>query len=179
MTASSAAITSTNSSLVSPDTMVTLTDPSRSCSSPIDAISASTESSHTSLEKALQPVIVNPVVSLGKKSLKIKIPALPPLPANVADKKNVGQGNNEGERGSGSSAGKRKGATSRKMCPTKNRTGYNLCAIRWLAQVNENGSSKEFRIYWNQELIEAYKNEAKELVDNNTWNDAVSAGPLH
>jgi len=64
------------------------------------------------------------------------------------------------------------------MRPTKSKTAYNSCAWRWLDQINENGTAEEFCNYWNNELSaeqrEAYKKEAKELAEKNTWTDSAS-----
>ncbi|KAF8833129.1 hypothetical protein BDN67DRAFT_986228 [Paxillus ammoniavirescens] len=96
---------------------------------------------------------------LAKNALKIKIP---PLPATLSASK---EKDNEDEAHStvpttstSASTAKRSNVIlNRKMRPTKNKTGYNLCAWRWITQVNKNGTSEEFRDYWNKWLGESQR----------------------
>ncbi|KAI5999042.1 hypothetical protein EDC04DRAFT_3147363 [Pisolithus marmoratus] len=53
-----------------------------------------------------------------------------------------------------------------KMCPGAAKNARNLCAHRWLKQVNTNGTTEEFRIYWDSltsEQREDYHLEAERL----------------
>lgn len=51
--------------------------------------------------------------------------------------------------------------------------GRNLCALRWLKQVNRNGSTEEFQVYWTA-LSTAqqgeYQSEVERLNSTGTWN---------
>ncbi|KAF9232876.1 hypothetical protein BU15DRAFT_80738 [Melanogaster broomeanus] len=117
----------------------------------------------TSNTIAASSVIANPLAILSKNVLKLKIPLLPPIPINMTEEKknNVSQRNKDEEPNTAptasttANAAKHQQAVSnRKMHPTKNKTGYNLCAWRWITQINENGTSEEFRDYWFKQLGE-------------------------
>ncbi|KAF9234066.1 hypothetical protein BU15DRAFT_66028 [Melanogaster broomeanus] len=96
----------------------------------------------TSNTIAASSVVANPLAILSKNVLKLTIPPVLPIPINMTEEK-------------------KKQLSNRKMRPTKNKTGYNLCAWRWITQINENGTSEEFRDYWFKQL--AYKDEATGL----------------
>ncbi|KIK74417.1 hypothetical protein PAXRUDRAFT_19891 [Paxillus rubicundulus Ve08.2h10] len=113
---------------------------------------------------------------LAKTALKIKIPPLPPIPM-LEIKDDITAATSM----TSSSIKCKPGVSNRKMRPTKTKTGYNLCAWRWLTQVNEHGLSKEFREYWNKQLDEkqrdAYKKEANEQT---AWSgDTFRRGTLY
>ncbi|KIK74924.1 hypothetical protein PAXRUDRAFT_19418, partial [Paxillus rubicundulus Ve08.2h10] len=120
---------------------------------------------------------------LVKSALKIKIPPLPAALSASKEKDNEDKAHSTvpTTSTSASTAKHRNAISNRKMHPTKNKTGYNLCAWCWITQVNKNGTSKEFRDYWNKRLgesqREAYTKEALELKD--TWSDNTFRGTLY
>ncbi|KAG1803911.1 uncharacterized protein HD556DRAFT_1437645 [Suillus plorans] len=58
----------------------------------------------------------------------------------------------------------------------------NLCAHRWLKQVESNKTTEEFCVYYGDlsaDQRKEYDNEAAELVANNAWDKTVYEGTLH
>ncbi|KIK75733.1 hypothetical protein PAXRUDRAFT_18743 [Paxillus rubicundulus Ve08.2h10] len=168
--------------VVSDDKVSTSSSAAENVSEDLDKLHKSVTSNITE-HAPLASIIINPLVILAKSALKIKIPLLPAVLSASKEK------NNEDKvwsmvpttSTSTSTAKRRNAISSRKMCPTKNKTGYNLCAWCWTTQINKNGTSEEFQDYWNKQLgesqREAYTKEALKLKD--TWTDNTFRGTLY
>ncbi|KAG2739213.1 hypothetical protein P692DRAFT_20882127, partial [Suillus brevipes Sb2] len=80
-------------------------------------------------------------------------------------------------------------ASVKKFRPGTSKNGRSLCAHRWLRQVDPNGSSANFRIYWSGLMKEkqlAYETDALKLVKEDIWNgntvdiiSKISSGTLY
>ncbi|KAG6376018.1 hypothetical protein JVT61DRAFT_2905 [Boletus reticuloceps] len=111
-----------------------------------------------------ETITVDPLAKLVKKSIILKLPPLPQIPPPAVEAKS------NSKRGKSMdtpvSTSRSKGGSKGKMRVAKNKTAYNLCALRWKTQIHD-GMSEEFCVYWNQELSQeqctAYVKEAKEL----------------
>ncbi|KAG2343574.1 hypothetical protein BDR05DRAFT_948024 [Suillus weaverae] len=70
-----------------------------------------------------------------------------------------------------------------KMRPSPTKNGCNLCAHRWLKQMNTTGSTDEFCIYYNslsQGQRKEYDDEASKLIAEGNWNKtAIVAGKMY
>ncbi|KAF8441312.1 hypothetical protein L210DRAFT_985535 [Boletus edulis BED1] len=71
-----------------------------------------------------------------------------------------------------------------RMRPGPARTGRNLTALRWLKQIQSDGTTPAFKDYYgglSKDQRQAYDNEARDLVAKNIWNKAkdVQDGTLH
>ncbi|KAG0694982.1 hypothetical protein DFH29DRAFT_880325 [Suillus ampliporus] len=84
---------------------------------------------------------------------------------------------------SGTSASASKGS---KICPGPKKNGRNLCALRWLKQLNTKGTTKEFDSYWCARLAaqkDKYQAEAERLESAGQWQKVLDAlianGILH
>lgn len=65
-----------------------------------------------------------------------------------------------------------------KMRPGPVKNARNLCAIRWIKQVNTNGTSEQFRAYWDgltAEQREQYRLEAEQFQQKGQWQKASDA----
>ncbi|KAN0086049.1 hypothetical protein V8E55_007183 [Tylopilus felleus] len=134
----------------------------------------STDVPEPSLPVSPVVIVVNPLANLIKKSVTLKLPPLPPVPKPKKCKRESG---GKGSQGNGTARhGKKKASMHCKMRPMKAKSGYNLCAWRWLAQVNTNGSCDKFIEYWdglNKGQQDAYINETKEMVNMNIWDSII------
>lgn len=73
-----------------------------------------------------------------------------------------------------------------KMRPGAAKNARNLCALRWLKQVSKNGTTEEFRVYWDALTAtqrEDYRIEAEQLEKEGLWtkpsDSTVCKGKLH
>ncbi|KAG1844300.1 hypothetical protein C8R48DRAFT_736029 [Suillus tomentosus] len=73
-----------------------------------------------------------------------------------------------------------------KARPSSKKNGRDLCILRWLKQVKKDGTTAEFRIYWDAldtQQRNSYESEAVQLVSSNVWVKntvgAVVDGTLH
>ncbi|KAG2755105.1 hypothetical protein P692DRAFT_20815725 [Suillus brevipes Sb2] len=73
-----------------------------------------------------------------------------------------------------------------KMRPGSTKNGRNLCALRWIKQTNKNGTTDEFKLYWNTLATaqqDEYQAEAERLDSAGAWkkasDSAVVNGALH
>ncbi|KAG2746614.1 hypothetical protein P692DRAFT_201807078 [Suillus brevipes Sb2] len=73
-----------------------------------------------------------------------------------------------------------------KMRPGATKNGRNLCALRWLNKINKNGTTDEFKLYFNglsPAQQKQYQTEADDLISASSWNkasdSAVVDGALH
>ncbi|KAG2099860.1 uncharacterized protein F5147DRAFT_839328 [Suillus discolor] len=73
-----------------------------------------------------------------------------------------------------------------KARPSSKKNGRDLCILHWLKQVKKDGTTAEFRIYWDAldtQQCNSYESEAVQLVSSNVWVKntvgAVVDGTLH
>lgn len=73
-----------------------------------------------------------------------------------------------------------------KMRPGAMKNGRNLCALRWLKKINKNGTTDEFKLYFNglsPAQQKQYQTEADNLISAGSWNkasdSAIVDGALH
>ncbi|KAF8119156.1 hypothetical protein EV363DRAFT_1464304 [Boletus edulis] len=125
-------------------------------------IAVGTTPSQTSSPQEI--ITVDPLAKLVKKSVTLKLPPLPQIPPPTVEAKS--NSNRGKSTDTPVNTSRSKGGSKGKMRVAKNKTAYNLCALRWKTQIHD-GTSEEFRVYWNQELSQeqrtAYVKEAKEL----------------
>ncbi|KAG2742847.1 hypothetical protein P692DRAFT_20749396, partial [Suillus brevipes Sb2] len=115
-------------------------------------------------EPANEPPNLKALVATISPAATTNVPNLdddPTPPAsNVPIDTNTGQPIEAPKKGSGKAR-----ASSKK-------NGRDLCLLRWLKQIRKEGSSLEFRVYWDaldQQQRNSYDSEAKELSSSKTW----------
>ncbi|KAG1727847.1 hypothetical protein EDD22DRAFT_930709 [Suillus occidentalis] len=79
--------------------------------------------------------------------------------------------------------------TTKKFRPSATKNGRNLCAHRWLKILAPNGTSGDFKTYWNalsKDSQQNYESEAAALVKDGTWTGNATStinkfvdGPIH
>ncbi|KIK31652.1 hypothetical protein CY34DRAFT_19703 [Suillus luteus UH-Slu-Lm8-n1] len=59
-----------------------------------------------------------------------------------------------------------------KARPSNKKNGRDLCILRWLKQVKKDGTTPDFRVYWDAldtQQRNAYESDAAQLVTSNVW----------
>lgn len=136
---------------------------------------------------ALQPIIkinmTNPLSILALAAVGTMIPPLPPSIDPPPSLSASGSTSIKGPGKAGDAANGRGSKISKgKMHPSQTKNGCNLCAHRWLKQVESNKTTEEFCVYYGDlsaDQRKEYDNEAAELVANNAWDKTVYNGTLH
>lgn len=124
----------------------------------------------------------NPMNTLAAAAARVKVIAPPPPPR---DESKVA-GTSEPAADTESKGGPETGSSSKtrtKFRPSGTKNGRNLCIIGWLKHIDKEGTKDEFRVYYNKltkAQREAYDEEAKDLVEKNSWVKAtIEKGTLH
>ncbi|KAG2039118.1 hypothetical protein BDR03DRAFT_952900 [Suillus americanus] len=130
--------------------------------------------------------VVNPLAAPVQAATTAKLIPLPssPIPAvnsslNLAPEKI----DNDSAVTKASTATKAKPAKVKKMRPGPKENGRNLCALRWLKQINTNGTTEEFGDYFDKltpAQVKNYSDEVNTLLKNSMWNrTTVSEGMIY
>ncbi|KAG2110474.1 hypothetical protein BD769DRAFT_1674633 [Suillus cothurnatus] len=136
---------------------------------------------------APQPVIkINMTSPLSTLALPAVGTMIPPLPPSIDPPPSFSAPCSTGIKGPGKAGDAANGRGSKiskgKMRPTQTKNGRNLCAHRWLKQVESNKTTEEFCVYYGDlsaDQRKQYDTEAAELVANNAWDKKVYEGTLH
>ncbi|KAH0835427.1 hypothetical protein J3R83DRAFT_9056 [Lanmaoa asiatica] len=110
------------------------------------------------LKKSVRLLLKNPVSVESLSEAKVDMPKLPELPAAIPSSKPA-QFDKEQES--------KKRKTKGRMRVPSEKSGRNLCARRWLKQVNKDGTKDEFEEYWwtlTKEQRTLYDTEAESIV---------------
>ncbi|KAI5993208.1 hypothetical protein EDD15DRAFT_2196650 [Pisolithus albus] len=114
----------------------------------------------------------------------LECPTETPSNNNVADTGPLMNAASNASSSNQSSASTVMSKSKTKFQPSGTKNGRNLCALRWLKQVDANGDKDDFRAYYDKTLTktqrEAYDVEAKQLVATNGWTKAaIKCGTLY
>ncbi|KAI9568686.1 hypothetical protein HD554DRAFT_2038685 [Boletus coccyginus] len=110
------------------------------------------------LKKSVRLVLKNPISVESLSEAKVNMPKLPELPTVIPSPK-LAQSDKEQEL--------KKRKTKGRMQVPSEKSGRNLCARRWLRQVNKDGTKDDFKKYWwmlTKEQHMAYDTEAESIV---------------
>ncbi|KAI9567404.1 hypothetical protein HD554DRAFT_2173514 [Boletus coccyginus] len=110
------------------------------------------------LKKSVRLVLKNPIFVESLSEAKVDMPKLPELPTVIPSPK-LAQSDKEQEL--------KKQKTKGQMQVPSEKSGWNLCACRWLKQVNKNGTKDDFEEYWwmlTKEQCTAYDTEAESIM---------------
>ncbi|KAG1898624.1 uncharacterized protein F5891DRAFT_1190712 [Suillus fuscotomentosus] len=136
---------------------------------------------------ALQPIIkINMTNPLSTLALAAVGTMIPPLPPSIDPPLSLSASGLTSIKGPGKASDAANGRGSKiskgKMHPSQTKNGHNLCAHRWLKQVESNKTTEEFCVYYRDlsaDQCKEYDNEAAELVANNAWDKTVYNSTLH
>ncbi|KAG1841460.1 hypothetical protein C8R48DRAFT_781368 [Suillus tomentosus] len=112
-------------------------------------------------------IVINPLATLAQAAMTVKLLPLPPSPSPIpAASSPLDPAPNDSAITKASAATKAKLVKAKKMCPGPKENGQNLCALRWLRQINTNGTTNEFGDYFDKltpTQVKNYSDEANTL----------------
>ncbi|KIN96963.1 hypothetical protein M404DRAFT_32802 [Pisolithus tinctorius Marx 270] len=180
---------------------------SASATSSAENVTSDEESSQCSLETpAADNICINPLAALAAAANKARAVELPPALNIPQESQSSYTATTEMQSGAPrilelsdailpavtmpedtpamSASKSTKGTGKGRMRPGPMRNGQNLCAYRWLKKVQSNGTTEEFKTYYNgltSKQRQTYDNEAAELAKTDKWDPKKigSNGDLH